>query len=73
MDFYTLGQRPTPGDGFPMLGRPKNSAGLYLVLSHSGITLAPALGLFSTQELMNAVIDPLVLNYHPDRLLHFNA
>ena len=73
MDFYTLGQRPTPGDGFPMLGRPKNSAGLYLVFSHSGITLATALGLFSAQELMNAAIDPLVLNYHPDRLLRFNA
>ena len=73
MDFYTLGQRPTPGDGFPMLGRPKKTAGLYLVLSHSGITLAPALGLFSAQELLNSVINPLVVNYHPNRLLRFNA
>ena len=69
MDFYTLGQRPTSGDGFPMVGRPKDTAGLYLVLSHSGITLAPALGLFSAQELLNGVRDPLLANYHPDRLL----
>jgi glycine/D-amino acid oxidase-like deaminating enzyme len=69
MDFYTMGQRPTPGDGFPMVGRPKDTAGLYLVLSHSGITLAPALGLFSAQELLNGVRDPLLANYHPDRLL----
>ena len=69
MDFYTMGQRPTPGDGFPMVGRPKDTAGLYLVLSHSGITLAPALGLFSSQELLSGVRDPLLANYHPDRLL----
>ena len=69
MDFYTMGQRPTPGDGFPMVGRPKDTAGLYLVLSHSGITLAPALGLFATQELLSGVRDPLLSNYHPDRLL----
>jgi hypothetical protein len=43
------------------------------VLSHSGITLATFLGLFSAQELLNSVIDPLIVNYHPDRLLRFNA
>jgi glycine/D-amino acid oxidase-like deaminating enzyme len=73
LDFYTLGQRPTPADGFPMVGRPKGTAGLYLVLSHSGITLAPALGLFSTQELLNGLRDPLLANYHPDRLLQAAA
>jgi glycine/D-amino acid oxidase-like deaminating enzyme len=68
MDYYTVGLRPTPDDGFPMVGRPKNTKGLYLVLSHSGITLAPALGLFATQELIEGVRDPLLENYHPDRL-----
>jgi glycine/D-amino acid oxidase-like deaminating enzyme len=52
-----------------MVGRPKDIAGLYLVLSHSGITLAPALGLFSSQELLNGVREPVLANYHPDRLL----
>ena len=56
-----------------MVGRPKDTAGLYLLLSHSGITLAPALGLFSSQELLGGVRDPLLANYHPDRLLRFNA
>ena len=69
MDFYSVGLRPTPGDGFPMVGRPKNTKGLYLVLSHSGITLAPALGLFAIQELIEGVRDPLLEKYHPDRLL----
>ena len=73
MDFFTMGQRPTPGDGFPMLGRPSALAGLYLVLSHSGITLAPALGLFAATELLQGMRDPLLSNYLPDRLLQNNG
>jgi glycine/D-amino acid oxidase-like deaminating enzyme len=73
LDFYTMGQRPTPGDGFPMVGRPKDTPGLYLVLSHSGITLAPALGLFCADELLRCVRSPLLEKYHPDRLLRFST
>lgn len=69
MDFHTLGFRPTPGDGFPMIGRPQNRKGLYLTVMHSGITLAPAVGLFATAELLEGKRDPLIAPYHPDRLL----
>jgi glycine/D-amino acid oxidase-like deaminating enzyme len=69
MDFFTMGHRPTPGDGFPLLGRPLHTGGLYLAVTHSGITLAPAVGLFAAQELLQGVRDPLLLPYHPDRLL----
>ena len=69
MDFHTLGFRPTPGDGFPMIGRPQNREGLYLTVMHSGITLAPAVGLFATAELLEGKRDPLIEPYHPDRLL----
>ncbi len=69
MDFFTLGHRPTPGDGFPLLGRPGHTAGLYLAVTHSGITLAPAAGRFAAQELLHGVRDPLLSPYHPDRLL----
>lgn len=69
LDFFTMGKRPTPSDGFPMVGRPATLAGLYLVLSHSGITLAPALGLFAAEELLRGQRDPLLSGYHPDRLL----
>ena len=69
IDFHTLGFRPTPGDGFPMIGRPQNREGLYLTVTHSGITLAPAVGLFATAELLDGKRDPLILPYHPDRLL----
>ena len=69
MDFHTLGFRPTPADGFPMIGRPQNREGLYLTVMHSGITLAPAVGLFTAAELLEGRRDPLIAPYHPDRLL----
>jgi glycine/D-amino acid oxidase-like deaminating enzyme len=69
MDFHTLGFRPTPGDGFPMIGRSQNREGLYITVMHSGITLAPAVGLFATAELLEGKRDPLIAPYHPDRLL----
>ena len=69
LDFHTLGFRPTPGDGFPMIGRPQNREGLYLTVMHSGITLAPAVGLFATAELLEGKRDPLIAPYCPDRLL----
>ena len=69
MDFHTLGFRPTPGDGFPMIGRSQSREGLYITVMHSGITLAPAVGLFATNELLEGKRDPLIASYHPDRLL----
>ncbi len=69
MDFHTVGFRPTPGDGFPMIGRPQSREGLYITVMHSGITLAPAVGLFAAAELLEAKRDALIAPYHPDRLL----
>lgn len=69
LDFHTIGFKPTPADGFPMIGRPKNRQGLYLTVMHSGITLAPAVGLFTTSELLEGRRDALIAPYHPDRLL----
>jgi glycine/D-amino acid oxidase-like deaminating enzyme len=69
MAFYTLGFRPTPADGFPVIGRPKNTQGLYLAMMHSGVTLAPAVGLFTAHELLDGRRDQLLAPYHPDRLV----
>ncbi len=69
MDFHTLGYRPTPGDGYPAIGRPKNMDGLYVTVMHSGITLAPAVGLFCSEELLTGRRHDLIAHYHPDRLL----
>lgn len=69
MDFYTLGYRPTPADGFPAVGRPRGVEGLYVAVMHSGITLAPAIGAFGADEILNDVRHKLLQPYHPDRLL----
>jgi glycine/D-amino acid oxidase-like deaminating enzyme len=73
LDFHTLGYRPTPSDGFPVIGRPKNMAGLYVTVMHSGITSAPAVGLFTTHELLDGRRDDLIAPYHPDRLLKLSG
>lgn len=65
---YGVGERPTPADGFPAIGRPKGTRNLYVMVMHSGITLAPAAGNFAAREIMAGERDPLLAPYHPDRL-----
>lgn len=69
LDFFTAGERPTPADGFPVIGRPDNRPGLYLAVTHSGVTLAPAIGVMTAAELLQGDRDSLLLPYHPERLL----
>jgi glycine/D-amino acid oxidase-like deaminating enzyme len=63
LDFHTVGYRPTPADGFPVIGRAAGLSGLYLAVMHSGITLAPAVGLFAAEELLNGRRDSLLAPY----------
>lgn len=67
LDFFTVGYRPTPADGFSAVGRPQERAGLYVAVTHSGITLAPAIGRFAADEIMLGTRDPLLEAFHPDR------
>jgi glycine/D-amino acid oxidase-like deaminating enzyme len=67
MDFFTIGYRPTPRDGFPIIGRVKDVGGLYVAVTHSGITLAPALGLFAAQEILQSTEEPLLSPYRLSR------
>ncbi len=67
MEFHTLGYRPTPKDGLPLIGRPSKVDGLYVAVMHSGITLAPAVGVFAAAEILRDERDPLLLPFHVDR------
>ena len=67
LDVFTIGRRPTPFDGFPIVGRPQDSQGLYLAVMHSGMTLAPAVGVFAATELLTGRRDPLIEPYKPGR------
>lgn len=63
----TTGYRPTPADGVPVIGRVPGIAGLYAAVMHSGVTLAPAVGLFAAREIVEGVRDSLLAPFGPER------
>jgi glycine/D-amino acid oxidase-like deaminating enzyme len=66
-DFLTLGFRPMPLDGFPVVGALPGVSDLYVAVTHSGVTLAPILGRYVTRELLGGeIVEPLA-PYRPSR------
>lgn len=61
-----VGVRPMPADGHPIVGFDPEVAGLYHILTHSGITLAAILGLLVTEELAGGEA-PELEPYRPAR------
>jgi glycine/D-amino acid oxidase-like deaminating enzyme len=68
LEFHAVTERPTPQDGHPMIGRLPGIEGAYLVVTHSGITLAPAIGQFVVDEILAGRRDALLEPFKPDRL-----
>ena len=66
-DFHAVASRPMSRDGFPAVGRSDGLSGLYTALTHSGITLAPAIGRFVAEELLTGERNDLLRPYAPDR------
>lgn len=69
LDEVLIGYRPMPQDGFPLMGRMASIDGLYIAVTHSGITLAPAIGAFGATEILDGVRHELLASYYPDRLI----
>jgi glycine/D-amino acid oxidase-like deaminating enzyme len=67
-DFHTVGYRPTPADGLPIIDSAPGVSGLTLAVMHSGITNAPAVGLFTAQEILKG---ETVVDLAPYRLARF--
>lgn len=66
-DYLTLGYRPMPQDGMPVVGFSPGSSDVYIAVMHSGVTLAPIMGRYIAQELLaDDMIDELA-PYRPDR------
>lgn len=63
----TLGWRPMPQDGFPIVGPAGNCPNLYIVVTHSGVTLASILGELVTQEILDRVSVAMLEPYRPSR------
>lgn len=62
-----VGVRPVPDDGLPLVGTHAEVQGLYSVVSHSGVTLAPLLGELVADELTNDRQVPDLSPYRPTR------
>ncbi len=69
LEFHTATERPTPADGLPVIGRLPGIDGAYLVVTHSGVTLAPAIGQFVADEVLHGRRDELLAPFTPDRLV----
>ncbi len=62
-----LGWRSMPADRLPIVGPVPGLPSLYLAVTHSGVTLAPALGRLAARELLDGVEEPLLMPFRPGR------
>lgn len=69
LDGFTVGRRPTPADGFPAVGGIADVPGLFVAVMHSGVTLAPAIGAFLSEEILEGRREPLLAPYRPERFV----
>jgi glycine/D-amino acid oxidase-like deaminating enzyme len=54
-DKVTLGFRPMPADGHPIVGFPIGRRDAYVTVMHSGVTLAPLVGRLAAMEILDNV------------------
>jgi len=64
---FSVGCRPTPRDGLPVIGSVPSAEGLYAAVMHSGITNAAAVGLFAAHEILGGERDIQHKSFRPER------
>ncbi len=69
LDSVTLGWRPMPRDAQPIVGPCPGVPGLYVAVTHSGVTLAPTLGRLAATEILEDVEVDALGPYRPARFL----
>jgi glycine/D-amino acid oxidase-like deaminating enzyme len=67
LEKVTVGIRPMPADGMPVVGFAPGLPGIYLATMHSGITLAAAAGRFAAMEILDGARVELLEPYRPER------
>ncbi len=65
-----VGVRAIPGDGYPIVGPVPGLDGLYIVCTHSGVTMGPLLGRIAAREIMGDIADMRIATFRPERLIH---
>ena len=66
-DKIRVGFRPMPLDGLPVVGAVPGAQGVYVVATHSGVTLAPILGRYTAQEILAGEKIDILSPYRPER------
>lgn len=64
------GVRPIPFDGFPLLGEIPGRPGVYTAITHSGFSLAPMVGLVTSELITGKTTSFDISNYLISRVLH---
>jgi glycine/D-amino acid oxidase-like deaminating enzyme len=64
-----IGVRPMPEDGHTIAGPVPGIANVWVLVTHSGITMGPLLGRLIAQEITGDLPDPLLTRFRPDRFL----
>ena len=67
--FMTLGFRPMPADGFPVVGPVPGVPAVSVCVTHSGVTLAALLGDYMVNELIAGFQEPMLAPYRPTRAM----
>jgi glycine/D-amino acid oxidase-like deaminating enzyme len=63
----TLGYRVMPADEYPIIGFAEACPNLYVVATHSGVTLAPVIGELAAIEILDGIQQPQLAHYRPSR------
>jgi glycine/D-amino acid oxidase-like deaminating enzyme len=59
--------RPLPADGYSIVGRPAGMDGCYVLVTHSGVTLAAHLALLAADEILTGTEEHLLAPYRLQR------
>ena len=67
LDTVRVGARPLPADGRTVAGWAHGATGLYVLVTHSGITLAPLLAELAESEIAGGRDEPALRPFRPER------
>ncbi|MER5387551.1 FAD-binding oxidoreductase [Saccharopolyspora sp. NPDC002686] len=69
LESFRVGQRAMPADGLTVAGFLSDSAKIYTLATHSGITLGPLLGRLAARELLTGNQEDALADFRPQRLI----
>ena len=69
LERLTLGFRPLPMDGFPVVGALPASPDVHVAVTHSGVTLAPIIARHTTDEVLHGSRVDMLAPYRPERFV----